>query len=744
MPKQNIPQNPRGQKGSGKTDVKNPPAELSYERERGQFRALLLTNPNYFGNLKQSEFKPQLNLQSNTFYEQIGCVGFQPQASRLEAVVFIKQPTGYGGGVCSNGTPEFIRFYLSLDDGATWQDEGLTSFSAFDIPQSVTDGRQLEYAVTLPIHPPRRFCFSQNLALVRAILSWNDPPPPNDPNFTPVWGNVHDTHIQIEPFRLFKLGELLTSLDIKLPAQLINSVDLKQTIAAAKPKVLSAAELQTLYKDKKIEPHRFALADAKKLISKSSVSSALLASGFGGVLSDLGINLGNLIGKLFPVDGNTSFEQLECVGLSPDENLLVGIIRVKLPNGYSGDPCTAGSKEFVTFWADFDNNGTFETCLGTTSVNVYDITEMPKGGLEYAVFLPVDLAPYRKPCKEGPRVVRIRAILSWQDPPPCANPNFIPIWGNREETLIHIRPGRRVEPGDQVPLLTAVGDIIESKIDGAGFAQDAVAIHTGASFDEAPFGGRITLAGKIVNGTDASKYRIMRKPHGAPDSAYVPLTNEPVGINVTVNTWDIINGLVQTTVTLHADGDGYYNYQDYASDHFVESNILSVWFSTVAEDSSTFDLRLGLKVDANPANDLPSNVVTVHVDNIDPTATLDMDLGVGVECADFNLGVTFSGHYTASDVHFGAFSFVIRPGGPAHGVLPVPPAGSHGVIPAPGLSLIADPGITSGTYTLNTAGMDPCGYSLTLQVSDRTNRNSGRANNTSEASVGFCLRQPKE
>ena len=33
-------------------------------------------------------------------------------------------------------------------------------------------------------------------------------PPPNDPNFTPVWGNVHDTHIQIDPFKLFLLGHL--------------------------------------------------------------------------------------------------------------------------------------------------------------------------------------------------------------------------------------------------------------------------------------------------------------------------------------------------------------------------------------------------------------------------------------------------------------------------------------------------------------------------------------------------------
>ncbi len=107
----------------------------------------------------------------------------------------------------------------------------------------------------------------------------------------------------------------------------------------------------------------------------------------------------------------------------------------------------------------------------------------------------------------------------------------------------------------------------------------------------------------------------------------------------------------------------------------------------------------------------------------------------------------FKGKYKAIDDHFGGFSFAIRPGGPAHGVSVDPPAGSHGII-APGLSLIPDPGKPAGNYELNTGlnpdgtgPMDPCGYSLTLQVSDRTNVNSGQTNNYAERSVGFCIRK---
>jgi hypothetical protein len=52
-------------------------------------------------------------------------VGFQPQFNRLEAVVFAKQQSGYGGDLCARGTQEYVRF-SSLDNGATWQDQGPT------------------------------------------------------------------------------------------------------------------------------------------------------------------------------------------------------------------------------------------------------------------------------------------------------------------------------------------------------------------------------------------------------------------------------------------------------------------------------------------------------------------------------------------------------------------------------------------------------------------------------------------
>ena len=101
--------------------------KVAVPKERGQFRALLLANPNHFGNLA-SALKPVVSIQSDTTYEVIACVGYQPQAAGwLEAVVYVNQSSGYDGGLCSNGSQEYVRFYLSNDGGATWLDQGLTS-----------------------------------------------------------------------------------------------------------------------------------------------------------------------------------------------------------------------------------------------------------------------------------------------------------------------------------------------------------------------------------------------------------------------------------------------------------------------------------------------------------------------------------------------------------------------------------------------------------------------------------------
>src|SRR5579863_8371745 len=90
-------------------------ALLRPEHARENLHLLLLANPNYFGNLKDSPFKPVLNIAGDSNYETLGCVGYSEALKRLEAVVSINQVSGYNGGLCATGSQEYVRFYLSFD-----------------------------------------------------------------------------------------------------------------------------------------------------------------------------------------------------------------------------------------------------------------------------------------------------------------------------------------------------------------------------------------------------------------------------------------------------------------------------------------------------------------------------------------------------------------------------------------------------------------------------------------------------
>jgi len=318
-------------------------------------------------------------------------------------------------------------------------------------------------------------------------------------------------------------------------------------------------------------------------------------------------------------------------------------------------------------------------------------------------------------------------VLSWSTPPSTTNPYAPVVWGNAVEGRVLVPPGSVINPGQQVPVLSAVGDIDVEKVGNDGRITSAVTITTGAHYVDAPFGGRVTLAGQISNPTSGLKYRIMKAPHGS--TAFAPVVNEPQGLTLTIN---VFSGGVwtQSEQIFHADSDGYYAYQNYSPDHFVEGQILGVWNTTLADSGYAFDLRVDLN--GAPGADIQSNVVTVLVKNEAPVAVLTPTFG---ECGKLAPGDTISGVFTATATDFGSFSFSILPPGPANGVLPVPPSGTSMQLGGS----ISDPGVVNETFTLNTSGMDPCGYSLTLNVWDRTNVNSGQTSNYNDASVGFCL-----
>jgi len=285
---------------------------------------------------------------------------------------------------------------------------------------------------------------------VRAILSWNAPPA--GPNANPVWGNRLETRIQIDGFKfIVDFPEVLEVAKVKLPPELAGLIASDATVKLQAPKVLTAAELHKEYERTKGEPHRF----LQKSIQQATLNPAKL-----GVMSEylggLKIDLAAVIAALANTNGNTDYEQLECIGLdegtgSPDA--LVGTLEIKRPSGYLGGPCTAGSKEYVAFWIDWGNGWEW---AGTPSVTVHDIAAIPKEGLSFAVYQPVNLNSHRRPCGEGPITAKVRAILSWDTAPPPFDPDYVPTWGNRLETRILLNPGVTTPIGDFTPYLSSI------------------------------------------------------------------------------------------------------------------------------------------------------------------------------------------------------------------------------------------------------------------------------------------------
>ncbi len=676
--------------------------ELVQRQARTQVRALLAANPNYFGNLADSPFQAVLPLQGNTFYEEIGCVGYHPQQEYLEAVIYVKQPSGYSGGICQAGSLEYVRFYLSFNNGATWQDQGLSSVRVWDIPEGTDGSKRLEYAVSLKVDPKRKFCQADHLIRVRAILSWNNPPPANQPNWGPVWGEIQEATVQVEPRKFIFPHDLFDLVKVKVPPYLADVLDF-ETPLPVKKKSLAVQELSVLYKDKGVPVQRFAFKELMQFSAQPAALNPVLAFG-----PNVKIDI-DLVDVFFPKDGDISYEELTCIGLDPNlPDTLVGVIKVKKSAGYSGGPCTDGSKEFVTWWADFDNNGSFETCLGTSEVRVYDLA-VPPQGVHYAVRRPVDLSQYRDPCKKGPRLVRIRAILSWNVAVPCANPNQVPTWGNREETVIHIAPsGVILAPAGKIATLGGIPTQHIDDVTGLTTATAVFALDNSPPDDAGrpcPFAGRVSVTGAPVNG---HSYIVDVSPDG---SVWTPVLTDLIVTDE--------NGITSS------------HKADPVTKRFAYKAFEKNKFGLLAQWDSAGDALWQVRLSVFDAIGNPVGAPDVHhiqLDNTGPEVSIEITSGAG-NCGKFGIGAVLTGNFVARDTYLSGYSLDVEPAvNDQDEGTPVPSAGAVNTPPAPGTG-----------WTLNTAGMQACGYVIRVVASDRAIVNNQSVGHPASDSAGFCL-----
>jgi hypothetical protein len=706
-----------------------PPEQVQQEifhKNRLQFLELLAANPNHFGNLKSSGFQPVFPLSNDTNYEEVTCLGFNPATNVLEAVVHVKQAAGYNGSLCQNGSYEYVRFFV--DYGSGWEDAGLAAVSVHDIP-AATDchkdaEKPLSYAASVTLAPKSNWCFFPVLPKVRAILSWNSIPTPGDAGFTPIWGNTLDAEIQIQP-RPFFLGEIAATLNEKVklvvpPEELAQTLQLP--IPLPDPAPLTLAQLTTLYAPKgvaavnqpaaakAVPSHRYGFAELHQVVHAKAADAIAIQANIAN-WKNLGLDWPSAVASLGETDANVSYEQLECLGLEGGFGLerLVATFVIKQPVGYGGGLCTAGSTEYVAFWADWDNTCEY-SYLGTVGVRVHDIASIPAGGLVYSAVLPVDLSQHRNPCNT-PKIGRVRAVLSWATPPSTTDPYALTYWGNLLDAHVQIQPG--TQPNYLTPTISILGGIPTSMIDSISgqTTSSAVFALTNTPADNlgrpCPFGGRVSVQGELFPGYKY-KLTVQDTSGGLPIDLITPLT---------LTRWD------GTTYVNAPDAQHYYTYQDPTQN--IDS-LLGEW-DTSGDDLWQITLQIADMADNPIFGSLPDTHL-IQLDNTAPQAVVHLDNNL--DCSRFSVGALLQGHFVAWDLNFGSFSMGSEP-------FAGPVSPSSGTAPTAALP-------SSGTsWSLNTTGMTPCGYVVQLDVWDRSIVNSSPGNhNPASSSVGFCLLAP--
>lgn len=683
--------------------------------ERSHFLELVTKNPNYFGNITDSVFKPVKSILQKTTYEELNCVGYNPETEEMEATFAIKRSVGYSGNLCSNGSFEYMRFYMDFHDGAGFIDQGVVRINVHDIPSgkdcSGDSTFPIIYSATLKKQTDKKFfCNNPILPTLRVILSWNQNPPQNAPNWKPVWGNVKDCDVQLEPIKIPHLikPDLLPDL-----TKFLNITKISPNLSVKKAAEIAGFNLADLNAQKNVSTLNDLIIDGKKTktpASRFAYKSVLKMMKYPtseitmhnkSILENANIKLEGLIDDITlfePKDdskANVDYEELKCLGLDYNTESLVATFIIKKQAGYGGDLCTKGSKEYVSFWIDWEDDCVWKY-LDTVEMDVYNL-DMKGDHLCYSVSLPLDATHFRKLCN-NPNIVKVRSVLSWNTPPSKTDPDKLEYYGNRVDSHVQIKPGIPIPTGKVIPIFNIIGGIDIGHVNnatgltksGSFFAYNGNAVPTGA-----PFGGKIVINGPSFPG---HKYRIKVTNLNTGTVSYPNDTFTVVGFK---NTFPFVQYTNQSV-----DANGYYTYLTH------DKNTLNVLARFTPGTNDRLLVELEIK------NVIGSFSQTIQMDNTKPKIELSVD--DNGDCTFYKKGDTITGHYYVSDQYIRQWRFNNTWTGAI--------SGTANTNPLPGNAF----SIPTGTNAY------PCG-AVTLWAEDKTIVNSQSVGYESWTSYNLCL-----
>ena len=257
----------------------------------------------------------------------------------------------------------------------------------------------------------------------------------------------------------------------------------------------------------------------------------------------------------------------------------------------------------------------------------------------------------------------------------------------------------------------------------------------------------IRIAGQVAfPGSNNLEYRVMVK--GPSDAVHKPWTKS---FYVTVFT--VIGPfLTISTVNQVANGD-WFEYIPRAGPVFrsVAGNLLAPF--TAAEEG-LHSVYIEVREAGGSVPLAGSSPEHFFVDNTRPVVDVEITSGAG-NCGKFTIGDQITGTYSMADLHSRSLSLSVTPQAEASGgllaftarapaaPLPVPAPGATASNSLSHAALTLDTTGASGTWSLDTTAMDPCGYNIRIHGEDRTIVNSGFIGWEATDIKGFCLDNPE-
>ena len=706
----------------------NPPGRWS-PRARGS-AALLAANPNYFGTAPElGDFPVVAPQKFNRTYEQLTCVSYSPRLDRLEATFIVKLPTGYSGGLCTPGSYEHVRFYI--DYGAGWEDAGLASVNVHDIPVATDCHKDrthpLAYTCGVDHQPRRDWCGRPVLPRVRAILSWSAMPPAGQPDWPAPWGNRLDCNVQILPRRrsfldLLKVIPKDIATGLKLPP--IEQLEVPESpVPDPGPLALvPLAELAESYKQAEVPEHRFALPHMAKAIAASADQLQLTSAAVSAKAA--GISLQNVLDTL-EKDAATRPTRSSSASASSSRAAATGWS----PPSTSARPAATRAGRARRGAPSTSRSGPTGTTTASSSISA---PSRPTSTTTPSCRTAVSVT--RRSCRsisagcgsacERPVLRHVRAVLSWGAPPSTTDPELVPHWGNRVDTHVQIAPGR---PYDGTARFVIVGGVPAAEIDPAtGLTRPVAHLAVNGSPLDArgcPFAGLITLHGPTDPALVGSTYRVLvTQPH---DGRHADAVHERLQ--------DRRRPRADAAEPVHELDAGSGRLAAVAGWMENTTGVLG-WFTPSGEDRWQIDLEvLGIGI---------VDTKFVQLDNTlnmsgttDPVNAADLQLDFAGNC-DVRPGV-ITGRFVARDRHFGSWGLSVQ-GGPSSGFPTPPPAVTT---PLPQLPATSETTLAGRTFEYDLSALPPCGYTVTLTVSDRAIVNSATAGRSGSVSRGLCIRK---